>query len=109
MNFSNQLLQYIGGVVGIGKTQIIKAIKKCFLKTNNKDKLRITTYTTKVVLLIGGIIVHSLLGLSIDKSTIINKSKTIPYCWSDIQFMIVDEISMVSFTMLATMHLKFKK
>ncbi len=26
MNFINQLLQYIGGVVDIGKTQIIKAI-----------------------------------------------------------------------------------
>ncbi len=61
MNFTNQLLQYIGGVVGIGKTQIIKVIKKCFLKTNNEDKLHITNYTTNVVLLIGGITVHSLL------------------------------------------------
>jgi len=37
-NFTNQLLQYIGGVVGIGKTQIIKAIKERFLKTNDEHK-----------------------------------------------------------------------
>ncbi len=79
------------------------------MKTNNEDKLRITTYTTNVALLIGGINVHSLHGLSIDKNTIINKSKTIPHCWSDIQFMIVDEISMGSCTMLVTMHLKLQK
>jgi hypothetical protein len=75
MNFTDRLLQYIGGVVGIGKTIIIKAIKECFLKTNNKDKLCIITYTTNVVLLIGGITVHSLLGLSIDKNMIINNPK----------------------------------
>jgi hypothetical protein len=70
MNFINQLVQCIGGDAGIGKTQIIKAIKECFLKTKNEDKLHITTYTTNVVLLIGGITIHSLLGLSIDKNTI---------------------------------------
>jgi chromosomal replication initiation ATPase DnaA len=43
MDSTNQLLQYIRGVAGIGKTQIIKAIKKYFLKINNKDKLCITT------------------------------------------------------------------
>jgi hypothetical protein len=36
MNSINQLLQYIGGVASRSKTQIIKAIKEYFLKTNNK-------------------------------------------------------------------------
>jgi hypothetical protein len=45
------------------------------LKTNNKDKLHITTYTANVASLIGGTTIHSLLGLSIDKNIIINKSK----------------------------------
>jgi ATP-dependent DNA helicase PIF1 len=109
MNSTNQLLQYIGGATSIGKTQIIKAIKEYFLKTNNKDKLRITTYTTNAISLIGGTTIHSLLGLSIDKNTIINKSKTIPNSWSDIQFMIVDEISMVGCIMFVTMQLKLQK
>jgi hypothetical protein len=79
------------------------------LKTNNKDKLHIITYTTNVVLLIGGTTIHSLLGLSMDKNIIINKSKTMPNSWSNIQFMIVDEISMVGYAMLNTMHLKLQK
>jgi hypothetical protein len=41
--------------------------------------------------LIGGTTIHSLFGLSIDKNTIINKSKTILNSWSNIQFMIIDE------------------
>jgi hypothetical protein len=51
----------------------------------------------------------TLFGLSIDKNTIINKSKTIPNSWFDIQFMIVDKISMVGCMMLVTMHLKLQK
>jgi predicted cupin superfamily sugar epimerase len=77
------------------------------LKTNNDNKLCITTYIANVVLLIDGTIVHSLLGLSIAKNLII--SKIIPDSWYDIQFMIVDEISMVGCTMLVTMHLKSQK
>ncbi len=79
------------------------------MKTNKKDKLRITTYTTNVILLIGGTINHSLLGLLIDKNIIINKSKTIPNSWFNIQFMIANEISMVGYMMFNTMHLKLQK
>jgi hypothetical protein len=59
--------------------------------------------------LIGGTTIHSLLGISIDKNTIINKSKTILDSWSNIQFMITNEISIVGCTMLATMPLKLQK
>jgi hypothetical protein len=60
-------------------------------------------------LLIGGTIIHSLFSLSIDRNIIINKSKTIPDRWSDIQFMIVYEISMVGYMMFIIMHLKLQK
>jgi hypothetical protein len=76
------------------------------LKTNNKNKLPITTYIANATLLIG---IHSLLGLSIDKNTIINKSKKILDSWFNIQFMIIDDLSMVGCTMLATMHFKLQK
>jgi hypothetical protein len=76
------------------------------LKTNNKDKLCITTYIANFVLLIGETTIHSLFNLSIDINITINKSKTIPDRWSNIQFMIVDEISMVGYMMFPIMHLK---
>jgi hypothetical protein len=77
------------------------------LKTNNDDKLCITTYIANITLLIGGTIIHSLLGLSIAKNIIINK--IILNSWYDVQFMIVNEISMVGCTMFVTMHLKSEK
>jgi hypothetical protein len=80
-----------------------------FLEINNEDKLHITTYTANVVLLISGTTIHSLLGLSIDKNIIINKSKTILGSWFNIQFMTVNEILMVGCTMLTTMHLNLQK
>jgi len=76
---------------------------------NNDKQLHITIYTTYIASLIGGTIIHSLLSSSIDKITIINKSKTIVDNWSNIQFMIIDEITMLGCTMLATMHLKLQK
>jgi len=76
------------------------------LKTNNDDKLHNTTYIANIVLLIGGIIIHFSLGLSITKNIIINK--IILDSWSNIQFMVVDEISMVGCMMFVTMHLKSK-
>jgi hypothetical protein len=70
MKSTNQLLQYRVGGVATCKTQIIKAIKEYFLKTTDKDKLSITIYIINAILLIVGTIIHSLLGLSIDKNTI---------------------------------------
>ncbi len=71
-----------------------------------------TNYTLQhtlqtLFLLIGGTIIYSSLGLSITKNIIINK--IILDNWSNIQFMIVDEISMVGCTMFVTMHLKSQK
>jgi len=74
MNSTNQLLQYVGGDASISKTKIIKDIQEYFFKMNNDKQLHITIYTTNVASLIGGTIIHSLLCLSIDKITIINKS-----------------------------------
>jgi len=60
-------------------------------------------------LLVGGIIIHFLLGLSIDKNVIVSKSNSIIDIWPNIKYMIIDEISMVSCNMLVTMDLKLQK
>jgi hypothetical protein len=60
-------------------------------------------------LLVGGIIIHSLLSLSIDKNVIVSKLNSIVDIWPTIKYMIIDEISMVSCNMLVTMHLKLQK
>jgi hypothetical protein len=59
------------------KTQIIKAIQEYFMKLKNEQKLCITTYIASATLLLGGTIIHFLLGFSIDKHAIISKSNSI--------------------------------
>jgi hypothetical protein len=46
--------------------------------------------------------IHSLLGLLIDKHTIISKPNSIINIWPNIHFIIINEISMVGCTLLAT-------
>jgi hypothetical protein len=103
MNSINQILQYVKGAPGIGKTKIINAIQKYFIKTNNEQKLRIATYIANATLLVGGMTIHSVLGLSINKHAIINKPNLVTNMWPTIEFIIVDEISMVGYNMFTTM------
>jgi hypothetical protein len=79
------------------------------LKTGKQQKFRVVTYIANVALLINGTTIHSLLGLSIDKHTTISKPNSIINIWPNIQFIIIDEISMVGCTLLATIHLKLQK
>jgi hypothetical protein len=52
---------------------------------------------------------HYLLGLSIDKHDIVSKPNLVMSILPTIEFIIVDEISIVVCNMLATMHLKLQK
>jgi hypothetical protein len=54
-----------------------------------QQKLIVATYNTNATLLINGTMIHSLLGLSIDKHIIISKSNSIINIWQNIQFIII--------------------
>jgi hypothetical protein len=112
MNSINQKLQYAGGVARTCKTQIIKTIQEYFIKTNNEQKLHIAYIyipQINVALLVGGTIIHFLLSLFIDKHVIVSKPNLVTNIWPTIEFIIVDEISMVGCNMFATTHLKLQK
>jgi hypothetical protein len=74
-----------------------------------QKKLKVATYTTNANLLINGTTIHSLLGLLIDKHTTISKRNSTINIWPNIKFIIIEEISMVGCTLLATIHLKLQK
>jgi len=74
-----------------------------------QQKLKVVTYTTNATLLINGTTIHYLLGLLINKHTSIRKINSIISIWLNIQFIIINEISMVGCTLLATIHLKLQK
>jgi len=71
--------------------------------------LKISTFTASVALLIGGSTIHSLIGLSIDRNI---DSRNLPQKnedWSNFHYLIIDEVSMVGYTMLTKIHLKLQK
>jgi hypothetical protein len=74
-----------------------------------QKKLKVATYTTNANLLINGTMIHSLLGLLVDKHTTISKRNSTTNIWPNIKFIIIEEISMVGCTLLATIHLKLQK
>jgi len=86
---------------------MINATQEYFMKTNNEQKLRIITCTANATLLIGETTIHYLLGLLINKHDIVRPNLITNIC-PTIEFIIVDEISMVVCNMLFTMHLKLQ-
>ncbi len=64
---------------------------------------------TNAILLLIGTIIHFLLALLIDRHTNINNPNSIIYIWPNIQFIIIDEISMVGCTLLAVMNVILHK
>ncbi len=79
------------------------------MKTRKQEKLKVATYIANATLLINGTMIHFLLGLLIDKHTTTSKPNSIINIGPNIQFMIIDELSMVGCTLLATTHLKLQK
>jgi len=91
------LLQYVGGVADTNSTQIIKVVPNYILKWQvNKLNFVLQYIFLNAILLMNGTTIHSLLGLLIDRCTIISKSNSIINIWHNVQFIvIIDKISMV--------------
>jgi hypothetical protein len=72
------------------KKKFIKAIQKYFMKTKDEQKFHIAVYIANAALLVSGITIHSLLGLSIDKHPIVSKPNSIINIWPTVEFIIID-------------------
>ena len=105
----DQFLIYARGAIGTKKIQRIKAMKEFFHDLNMEHKLRIGDYTECASIIIGGSTLHSIVELLVDSSidaSIVNP--TIPQC-DQVEYLIIDEVSTIGCTMLATLHLKLHK
>ncbi|KAJ8473524.1 hypothetical protein ONZ51_g7821 [Trametes cubensis] len=94
----DQLLMYIAGVGGTGKTHVVKAIVKFFEGLGRANEILIGAPTGAAALNINGYTVHSLILLN-------NRSKdslsTLRRMWSSVRYFIIDEISMIGAKFLA--------
>ncbi len=90
---NDQLMMYIGGVGGTGKTYVVQAILRLFELLGRTDEVLIGAPTGAAARLIGGHTIHSLTMLPDSKK---NKDiRELVRLWEGKHWMIADEISMV--------------
>ena len=100
-----QLIMCVPGCGGTGKSQLIRAITAYFTETNRARKLRKLAPTSVAAAEIDGMTVHSFLGEGTNKK----KSKRTNRAgqtkleneWRFIEYVILDEMSMVGLSLLA--------
>ncbi|CAF1458321.1 unnamed protein product [Rotaria sp. Silwood1] len=112
-NDENQFFHFINGGAGVGKSTLIKAVYQSILRFYNSlpgyypDSIRaaLCAPTGKAAALIDGMTLHSFLSLPVNqckhKLVQLNSdvSNRIGVKLKDLQLLIIDEISMVGFTM----------
>ena len=116
--FFIQILAYVGGPGGTGKSQVIKAIQAVFLRKKCSNWLRSGAYTGAAASNIFGRTISSLIG---DAKTTkkkknneslnvsINCTAALEKNFSSCRFIIIDEVSMISTYMLAKMDARLKQ
>ena len=107
-----QMLLYIGGEGGVGKSRVIKAIVAGMDLIERKDEIILLAPTGAAADNIDGNTIHSSLGIGIiSQKQRVNVSPRVKKLWSRITIMIIDEISMVHLTQLSVInnHCKMTK
>jgi hypothetical protein len=99
-----QMLLYVGGEGGVGKSQIIKAIVAGMDLISRKDEVILMAPTGAAADNIGGNTYHTSLGISIAQTQKPTASARVRKLWSRKTIMVIDEISMVDLTMLSTIN-----
>ena len=89
---------YIARVDGTDKTHVIKAIFQLFDKLNHKQEIIVEAPTGAAALNIDGHTIHFLTMLLTRNWTI--KLDKLQWIWSLIKYLIIDEVSMISSSLL---------
>ena len=97
-----QLLLYIGGKGGTGKSQVVKAVTHFHQCLNIQHALRLTAFTGNAAANIGGRTIHSLAHLNTSSERV--KADKLESQWSGVNTLIVDEISMVGCQTLSKLN-----
>ena len=100
----DQMLLYVGGEGGVGKSQVIKAIVAGMDLIRRRNEVILLAPTGAAADNIGGSTIHTALGMSIAKKQKPSVSPRVKNLWSNKTIMIVDEISMVDLSMLHTIN-----
>lgn len=100
-NTGEQLLMYIAGVGGTGKTHVVKAILRLFALLGRSEQVLVGAPTGAAALNIDGYTIHSLTMLPAGKGNGKGKMDQLQRIWRPVKYFIIDEISMIGALFLA--------
>ena len=97
---AEQLLMYVGGMGGTGKSQVIKALMDFFKFRNESHRFAILAPTGTAAALLHGSTYHSFLGVPIDGQPAIRNETTnnsmVKARLDGVEYIFLDEVSMLS-------------
>ena len=103
-----QLLIYVGGKPGVGKSRVCDAILAGLRLVDRQDEIALLAPTGVAADNIGGSTYHSALGISLRKTQKPDVSAQIKRLWANKTILIIDEISMTDLSTLATIDRQCK-
>jgi hypothetical protein len=90
----DQLLMYVGGMGGTGKSHVIDAIIQLFEQCGYSERLLVSAPTGCAAVIIKGYTIHALTFLPSGKVRV--KQEDLEQIWRNVKYLIIDEISIVS-------------
>lgn len=103
----DQLLLYIRGEGGVGKSRVVMAIEIGFSLLSRKDQLVLAAPTGAAANNIGGSTIHTCLGIGVRNKQ--GRSQKVSSLWTRRFALIIDEISMVELDMLSNIGKQLAK
>ena len=94
--YSNQLKMYLGGMGGIGKSQVIKSLIHFFREKLQLHRFIVLAPTGSAAVLIDGSTYHSVLGIRDIESESKKTKAQIKDRMTGVEYIFVDEVSMIS-------------
>ena len=105
---SKQLLMFLGGCGGTGKSRIIKTFLDFARRWHSASTVVVTATSGIAAMLIGGCTLHSALGIG-TKANPPKPSQTLINAWSKIGILIIDEISMMRASFLDLLDTRLRQ
>ena len=101
-----QLLMYIGGVGGTGKSHVVNSILRLFSLIGKRDNVLVAAPTGAAAILIGGQTIHSLTLLPDAPG---KNLQALCDLWEKVDYLVLDEVSMIGASFLSMLNARLQR
>ena len=102
----HQLLMFIGGVGGTGKSHVVNAILRLFSLIGRRHNILVAAPTGAAAILIGGHTIHSLTLLPDSPG---KNLQDLCKIWDKVDYLILDEVSMIGASFLSMLNARLQR